>query len=66
VLPASPQGERLNITRIGHPARVIPHDGALNCTLEAQAERSNEVRVFHALCLGVFYFIPVRPPWQET
>jgi DNA polymerase alpha-associated DNA helicase A len=49
-LSASSQGSRLNVTRIGHPARVIPHEGALNSTLEAQAERSDEVRV-PALCL---------------
>ncbi|KAI0293908.1 P-loop containing nucleoside triphosphate hydrolase protein [Russula brevipes] len=41
-LSASSQGSRLNVTRIGHPARVIPHEGALNSTLEAQAERSDE------------------------
>jgi DNA polymerase alpha-associated DNA helicase A len=41
-LPAPSQGTRLVVTRIGHPARVIQHEGALNSTLEAQAERSDE------------------------
>ncbi|KAI9435234.1 P-loop containing nucleoside triphosphate hydrolase protein [Russula earlei] len=41
-LPIPSQGTKLNVTRIGHPARVIPHQDALNATLEAQAERSDE------------------------
>jgi len=41
-LPTPPQGERLSVTRIGHPARVIRNEGALNSTLEAQAGRSDE------------------------
>ncbi|KAH9962122.1 P-loop containing nucleoside triphosphate hydrolase protein [Russula dissimulans] len=41
-LPIPSEGARLNVTRIGHPARVIPHEDALNSTLEAQAERSDE------------------------
>lgn len=41
-LPTPSQGAKLIVTRIGHPARVIPHEGALNSTLEAQAERSDE------------------------
>jgi DNA polymerase alpha-associated DNA helicase A len=43
-LPTPSQGGRLKATRIGHPARVIAHEGAQNSTLEAQAERSDEVR----------------------
>jgi DNA polymerase alpha-associated DNA helicase A len=56
-LPVPPQGERLTVTRIGHPARVIPHEGALNSTLEAQAERSDEVRILqvHVLFVGIPY-----------
>lgn len=41
-LPAPSQGAKLIVTRVGHPARIIPHEGALNSTLEAQAERSDE------------------------
>ncbi|KAH9170515.1 AAA domain-containing protein [Lactarius sanguifluus] len=32
----------LRVTRIGHPARVIAHEGALNATLETQADRSDQ------------------------
>ncbi|KAH9027446.1 AAA domain-containing protein [Lactarius hengduanensis] len=39
-LPAPSHGPRLRVTRIGHPARVIAHEGALNATLETQADRS--------------------------
>ncbi|KAI0249793.1 P-loop containing nucleoside triphosphate hydrolase protein [Lactifluus subvellereus] len=41
-LPTPSHGGKLKVTRIGHPARVIAHEGALNSTLEAQAERSDE------------------------
>ncbi|KAI0305372.1 P-loop containing nucleoside triphosphate hydrolase protein [Multifurca ochricompacta] len=41
-LPTPFKGEKLKVTRIGHPARVIAHEGALNATLEAQAERSDQ------------------------
>jgi len=65
-LPAPPQCKRLNVTRIGHPARVIPHEGALNSTLETQAERSDEVRVLpFMLCFWVL-LSSVRLPWRET
>jgi DNA polymerase alpha-associated DNA helicase A len=43
-LPIPSQGSRVKVTRIGHPARVKAHEGAWNSTLEAQAERSDEVR----------------------
>ncbi|KAN0136815.1 P-loop containing nucleoside triphosphate hydrolase protein [Lactarius tabidus] len=41
-LPARSHGLRPRVTRIGHPARVIAHEGALNATLEAQADRSDQ------------------------
>lgn len=41
-LPAPSHGQRLRVTRIGHPARVIAHEGALNATLETQADRSDQ------------------------
>ncbi|KAH9063276.1 P-loop containing nucleoside triphosphate hydrolase protein [Lactarius vividus] len=41
-LPAPSHGPRLRVTRIGHPARVIAHEGALNATLEAQVDRSDQ------------------------
>jgi hypothetical protein len=55
-LPAPSQGAKLVVTRIGHPARVISHEGALNSTLEAQAERSDEVRGLRALFVGASNF----------
>lgn len=41
-LPAHSHDMRLRVTRVGHPARVIAHEGALNATLEAQADRSDQ------------------------
>lgn len=64
-LPTPPQGAKLAVTRVGHPARIIPHEGALNSTLEAQAERSDEVRSIRVLSVGASNFF-VRPLWQET
>ncbi|KAH9077961.1 P-loop containing nucleoside triphosphate hydrolase protein [Lactarius deliciosus] len=41
-LPAPSHGPKLRVTRIGHPARVIAHEDALNATLETQADRSDQ------------------------
>ena len=49
-------GDRLSVTRIGHPARVIQHESAQNSTLEAQAERSDEVKVLRTMFAGAPYF----------
>lgn len=49
-LPAHSHGTRLRVTRIGHPARVISHEGAINATLETQADRSDQVCGLHTLC----------------
>lgn len=66
-LPAPSQGAKLIVTRVGHPARVIPHEGALNSTLEAQAERSDEVRGFCALFVDDSdSTFSIRPLWRET
>lgn len=64
-LPVPSQGPKLVVTRIGHPARVIPNEGALNSTLEAQAERSDEVSGFRALFVNDSIF-SIRPLWRET
>lgn len=64
-LPASSRGTRLAVTRIGHPARVIQHEDALNSTLEAQAERSDEARGLLPLFVGASNFFG-RPLWRET
>lgn len=42
-LPASEKGEKLKVTRIGHPARVMSHQGILDSTLEVQATRTDQV-----------------------
>jgi DNA polymerase alpha-associated DNA helicase A len=42
-LPASEKGEKLKVTRIGHPARVMAHQGILDSTLDVQATRTDQV-----------------------
>ncbi|EMD37094.1 hypothetical protein CERSUDRAFT_155577 [Gelatoporia subvermispora B] len=41
-LPAPQNGEKLKVTRIGHPARVMAHEGVLDSTLEVKASRSEQ------------------------
>ena len=43
-LPAPANGEKLKVTRVGHPARVMAHEGVLDATLEMKASRSDQVR----------------------
>lgn len=43
-LPAPENGVKLKITRIGHPARVMAHEGVLDSTLEVKASQSEQVR----------------------
>lgn len=50
-LPAGDKGEKLKVTRIGHPARVMAHEGILDSTLEVKATRTDQVRkVFLDCC----------------
>lgn len=42
-LPPGDKGEKLRMTRIGHPARVMSHEGVLDATLDAKAGRSDQV-----------------------
>lgn len=42
-LPPGEKGEKLKATRIGHPARVMSHEGVLDATLDAKAGRSDQV-----------------------
>lgn len=44
-LPLPESGEKLKITRVGHPARVMSNQGVLDATLEAKAGRSDAVRI---------------------
>ncbi|KAF9494344.1 P-loop containing nucleoside triphosphate hydrolase protein [Pleurotus eryngii] len=41
-LPAIEKGEKLKVTRVGHPARVMAHQGVLESTLDAKAGRSEQ------------------------
>ncbi|KAJ3482418.1 hypothetical protein NLI96_g6993 [Meripilus lineatus] len=44
-LPSPENGsERLKVTRVGHPARVMAHEGVLESTLEVKAGRSGLAR----------------------
>lgn len=63
-LPAPEKGERLKITRVGHPARVVNHEGVLESTLEVKAGRSDQVcSPFVFICI---YLIPFRQHWRRT
>ena len=42
-LPGGPKEERLKITRVGHPARVMANQDILDMTLEVKANRSDGV-----------------------
>lgn len=45
LLALPPQsGSKLKVTRVGHPARVMAHEGVLDSTLEVKAGRSEQVR----------------------
>ncbi|KAJ3568025.1 hypothetical protein NP233_g5986 [Leucocoprinus birnbaumii] len=41
-LPVQDKNAKLKVTRIGHPARVMAHQGILDNTLEVQATRSDQ------------------------
>ncbi|KAI0321507.1 P-loop containing nucleoside triphosphate hydrolase protein [Amylostereum chailletii] len=41
-LPVGAKSERLKVTRIGHPARVMANQGVLDSTLEVKAGRSDQ------------------------
>ena len=43
-LPAEGKSEKLKVTRIGHPARVMTHEGIIESTLEVKANRTEQVR----------------------
>ena len=42
-LPVTKAENRMNVTRIGHPARVMSDDNVLDSTLDVKAGRSDEV-----------------------
>ncbi|KAG6888621.1 hypothetical protein C0992_008031 [Termitomyces sp. T32_za158] len=41
-LPVPEKGARLKVTRIGHPARVMSHEGIIDSTLEVKATRTDQ------------------------
>lgn len=41
-LPVSDKSPRLRVTRIGHPARVMTHQGILDSTLDIKAARTDQ------------------------
>ncbi|KAF8065235.1 P-loop containing nucleoside triphosphate hydrolase protein [Lyophyllum atratum] len=41
-LPPGEKGEKLKVTRIGHPARVMAHERILDSTLEVKATRTDQ------------------------
>ncbi|KAF8635577.1 hypothetical protein AX15_000227 [Amanita polypyramis BW_CC] len=41
-LSSSEEGQKLKVTRIGHPARVMARESILNSTLEVQASRTDQ------------------------
>ena len=44
-LPVLDKAAKLKVTRIGHPARVMSHEGVLDSTLEVKASRTDQVSV---------------------
>ena len=44
-LPVPDKAEKLKVTRIGHPARVMSHEGVLDSTLEVKATRTDQVSI---------------------
>jgi DNA polymerase alpha-associated DNA helicase A len=44
-LPPGAKGEKIAVTRIGHPARVMSHEGVLDSTLEVKAGRTDQVNI---------------------
>ncbi|KAI0664804.1 P-loop containing nucleoside triphosphate hydrolase protein [Cubamyces menziesii] len=41
-LPAPESGEKLKVTRVGHPARVMAQEDVIDATLEVKASRSDQ------------------------
>lgn len=49
-LPVADKVQKLKVTRIGHPARVMAHEGILESTLEVKATRTDQVH--RILCMS--------------
>ena len=57
-LPVTKLDNRLKVTRVGHPARVMSDDNVLDSTLDMKAGRSDEVSEVISLCCD----IPLKGP----
>lgn len=64
-LPASENGERLKVTRVGHPARVMAHQGVLDSTLEVKAGRTDAVCIIRIIMYEELMIV-VRQRWRKT
>lgn len=42
-LPVEDKAQRLKVTRIGHPARVMAQESVLDATLDVKAARTDQV-----------------------
>lgn len=52
-LPVTKSENRLKVTRIGHPARVMSNNNILDSTLDMKAGRSDEVSEVIPLCCNI-------------
>lgn len=67
-LPAVEKADKLKVTRVGHPARVMAHQGVLESTLDAKAGRSEQV-LHHShtnLCSDAYSAALRRPRLLRT
>ena len=59
-LPVLDKAAKLKVTRIGHPARVMSHEGVLESTLEVKATRTDQVRVNFAIRLETHTYLNIK------
>lgn len=64
-LPPPENGERLRVTRVGHPARVMAHQGVLDSTLEVKAGRTDAVNVIVRVIICEMLMGITRQPWRK-
>jgi len=66
-VPTTKLENRLKVTRVGHPARVMSDDNVLDSTLDMKAGRSDEVREVTSLCCSIqFTSSFARRPSRKT
>jgi len=69
-LPPGEKGEKPRATRIGHPARVMSHEGVLESTLDAKAGRTDQVKIFNERDeilpdTDILWLLSYRPLWRK-